>query len=192
MSEPGKMRVVVTSALLALPIALPFFTSADACPKPDGGTRFYVPQPDQGAVAQIAALHASHNKADAKLIKTMIETPQAVWLTGGTPKNVHHEVEEIVNRAEAQDAVPVLVAYNLPHRDCSQYSAGGAASAQEYKAWIDAFAAGIGHHKAIVILEPDGLGIIPWYKQFRGLPSQAAAYEWCQPADMDPATAADE
>jgi len=192
MNKPGNLRVVLASAVLALPIALLYFTSADACPKPDGVTRFFVPKPDQGALAQIAALHASHDKADAKLIKTMIETPQAVWFTSGNAKTVRHQVEETVEQAEAQDAVPVLVAYNLPHRDCSQYSAGGAASAQEYKAWIDAFAAGIGHHKAIVLLEPDGLGIIPWYKQFRGLPSEASAYEWCQPADLDPTTAADE
>jgi endoglucanase len=59
-------------------------------------------------------------------------------------------------------------------------------------AWIDGFAAGIGDANAVVILEPDGLGIIPWYKQFRGLPSQAAGYEWCQPAEADEATAADQ
>ncbi len=44
----------------------------------------------------------------------------------------------------------------------------------------------------VVILEPDGLGIIPWYKQFRGTPSEAADYEWCRPAEADEATAADE
>ena len=43
-----------------------------------------------------------------------------------------------------------------------------------------------------MILEPDGLGIIPWYKQFRGLPSQSGNYEWCQPAEANEATAADE
>jgi endoglucanase len=59
-------------------------------------------------------------------------------------------------------------------------------------AWIDGFAAGIGDAKAVVILEPDGLGIIPWYKQFRGLPAQAADYEWCRPVEADEATAAND
>lgn len=191
--RPGKMRVTVASTLLALPLAVaPFFTAADACPKHEKDTRFYVPQPNQGAFDQIAALKASGHRADARLIKEMIETPQAVWFNGGTPKSVRHEVKEIIHRAEAQDAVPVLVAYYLPYRDCSQYSAGGATSVDEYKAWIDGFAAGIDHHKAIVILEPDGLGIIPWYKQFRGLASEAASYEWCQPTDADPATVAND
>jgi len=35
-----------------------------------------------------------------------------------------------------------------------------------------------------VMLEPDGLGIIPWYTSING------SQEWCQPADADPATAA--
>lgn len=192
MSETGKRRAFAVAALLALPIAtVPFFNSADACPRHEG-TRFFVPKPNEGALAQIASLNATHKRADAHLIKEMIETPQAVWLTGGAPKSVRDDVKGIVHAAEHQNAVPVLVAYNLPFRDCAQYSAGGAASVAEYKAWIDGFAAGIGHHKAIVILEPDGLGIIPWYKQFRGLPSEASQYEWCQLSEADPATAADE
>ncbi len=68
----------------------------------------------------------------------------------------------------------MLVAYNIPFRDCAQFSAGGATSVAEYEAWIDGFAAGIGDQPAVVILEPDGLGIIPWYKQFRDTPSRAA------------------
>lgn len=50
----------------------------------------------------------------------------------------------------------------------------------------------IGDAEAIVILEPDGLGIIPWYKQFRGMTSEAAGYEWCQPAEASEASAANE
>jgi endoglucanase len=193
MSETGKRRAFVVAALLALQIAtVPSFRSADACPRHDDSARFFVPKPNQGALTQISALNASHKKADARLIKEMIETPQAVWLTGGTPKSVRDDVKDIVRAAEHQGAVPVLVAYNLPFRDCAQYSAGGAASVAEYKAWIDGFAAGVGHHKVIVILEPDGLGIIPWYKQFRGLPSEAPTYETCQLGDADPATAADD
>ncbi len=57
----------------------------------------------------------------------------------------------------------MLVAYDLPYRDCGQYSAGGALSTADYAAWIEAFAAGIGNRPAVVILEPDGLGLIPNY-----------------------------
>ena len=158
----------------------------------DPGTRFYIPLPNRGDIKQIARLISSGNKADAVLIGEMITTPQAVWFTSGSPKKVMQEVKTTVQRANGIRTVPILVAYNLPFRDCSQYSAGGAASPQEYQAWIDGFAAGIGDKNAVVILEPDGLGIIPWYKQFRGTPAQAADYEWCQPADADEGTAADD
>jgi endoglucanase len=57
--------------------------------------------------------------------------------------------------------VPVLVAYDIPLRDCSQYSAGGAQSDADYRAWIGAFAHGLGNSRAVVILEPDALANLP-------------------------------
>jgi endoglucanase len=114
----------------------------------------------------------------------MTRTPSAVWFTKGSPSNVRNEVNTTVNKAVARGRVPVLVAYYLPFRDCAQYSAGGALSVADYKAWIDGFAAGIGDRKAVVILEPDGLGIIPWYTTING------TQDWCQPTAADPATAA--
>lgn len=110
--------------------------------------------------------------------------PSARWFTSGTPEQVGSQVDAYVSAAQAEGAVPVLVAYNLPYRDCSQYSAGGAADTAAYTAWIDAFAAGIGDREAVVVVEPDGLGIIPWYTTVNG------DSEWCKPAEADPATAA--
>ena len=40
-----------------------------------------------------------------------------------------------------------------------------------------------------MILEPDSLGIIPWYDPY-GSADGSNALEWCQPAEADPATAA--
>jgi len=53
------------------------------------------------------------------------------------------------------------VAYDIPGRDCNQYSAGGAARDAHYQAWISAFAQGIGNDKAVVVLEPDALANLP-------------------------------
>jgi endoglucanase len=114
----------------------------------------------------------------------MVLTPQAVWVTGGSGTSLTRSIKTEVNRAAKTRTLPVFVAYNIPFRDCAQYSAGGATTVAEYKAWIDAFAAGIGKSKAAVMLEPDGLGIIPWYTSING------AQEWCRPAEADPATAA--
>jgi endoglucanase len=158
----------------------------------DPNTRFYIPPPNHDAIRQIAKLIASRNKADARLIAEMIATPQAVWFTKGTPKSVRQDVKLTVKLAAATHTVPVLVAYNIPFRDCAQFSAGGATSVQEYKTWIDAFAAGIGNSKAVVILEPDGLGIIPWYNPYGSADEGNNELDWCQPAEADSATAAAE
>src|SRR5262249_58938390 len=110
--------------------------------------------------------------------------PSATWFTKGTPAEVQAAVKKLVDAAAAKNAVPTVVAYNLPHRDCSQYSAGGATSKAEYQAWIDAFAAGIGDRKVVAILEPDSLAIIPFNTDLSG------KEEWCKPPDADKATAA--
>ena len=121
-------------------------------------------------------------RADAQLLGSI---PSANWITKGTPAEAQAAVDAIVDAASARHEMPVIVAYNLPYRDCAQYSAGGAANTADYEAWIDGVAAGIAGREATVILEPDGLGIIPFYTP------PGAAMEWCRPADIaDPASAA--
>lgn len=155
----------------------------------DPGTQFYVPRANDGAIEQIADLRAQGNMVDARLVRDLIRVPQAVWLTQGTPESVESDVKSTVRRATRKGTVPILVAYNIPFRDCAQFSAGGAKTIEEYQAWIDGFAAGIGDGKAVVILEPDGLGIIPWYDPY-GNADGSSQLEWCQPAEADPDTAA--
>ncbi len=132
---------------------------------------------------EAAAELTGQARADALLLGSF---PSATWINGGTPNEAKRDVKRAVAAAHAAQEVPVLVAYNVPFRDCAQYSAGGATSVDEYTAWIDGFAKGIGNKDAVVILEPDGLGIIPWYTTVDGV------LEWCQPAEGDPATAAAE
>ena len=194
MTNPRKLKhLLIVSCLVAVLIAsVPMLASAMPQNSLDPNTQFYVPKPNQGATEQIANLISSHNTADANLIRRMIKRPQAVWFTSGTPESVEQNVKQTVERAVNQGTVPVLVAYNIPFRDCAQFSAGGATSVAEYKAWIDSFATGIGNAKAVVLLEPDGLGIIPWYNPFADRDTWVTNpnLEWCQPAEANPATAA--
>jgi endoglucanase len=160
----------------------------------DPATPFYVPKVNHGSTTQIASLISSGDKADAALVEQLVDTPQAVWFTSGSPHGVQQDVKNTVALANAKKTVPVLVAYNIPFRDCSGFSAGGAASLQDYEAWIDGFAAGIGGSQAIVILEPDGLGIIPWYDPFgprdTWIPKeQQPNYDACRPAEANKDTA---
>jgi endoglucanase len=71
------------------------------------------------------------------------------------------DVRTTVSRAADKGQVPVLVIYIVPGRDCSQYSAGGAPTEDAYKAWIDGFAAGLSSYTAVLLLEPDGLALLP-------------------------------
>ncbi len=195
MSNPSPIRL---AAALAAAVALAVPTSAHAAgpePAADGppgsglasNQKLYVPPAGKAARDQINALRKAHQPEDADLIQAMVDQPSAVWFEGGTPEDIRKDVKTTMRRAAAQKhSIPVLVSYNIPYRDCSQYSEGGASGTEEYNAWIDGFAAGLGRGPAIVILEPDSLGIIPWYK-----PKGSDTYEWCQPEGGSDQLAAD-
>ncbi len=166
----GPAIVAITASVMtALLAAGPGGPGAAAAVRHDGtgqrglvpGSRLFVPPPSDGAPQQIAHLLTSGHVADAVRIAEMEAVPRAVWLTGGTPAQVLAQVRQTMAEAQAERAVPVLVAYDIPGRDCAQYSAGGALSQADYEAWISAFAQGIGGRPAAVILEPDALGNMP-------------------------------
>jgi endoglucanase len=84
------------------------------------------------------------------------DRPVATWVTAG-PAPVRTRVDVVVRHAAAADRLPVLVAYNIPQRDCGSFSGGGASSVEDYRNWIRGFAAGIGNRPAVVIVEPDAV-----------------------------------
>ena len=194
----GVGAAVIVGALGAAPLAV-----SAAPPSPPGGrslaanTRFYVPPPAQGSFQQELQLLFSGQFKAAGLIADMEATPQAVWLTGETAAQaaegalgsqqadlqVRQAVSQTVFAAALQRAVPVLVAYNIPGRDCSQYSAGGAPSDAAYDQWINALAQGLGSSRAVIILEPDALANLPT--------DCSAAYQAANPLITDATREAD-
>ena len=127
-------------------------TSVAARPLP--GQYLYV-DPSTGAAAQAAAWRTS-DPTDAALLDQIASQPQAAWF-GDWSGDVQSAVNGYVSAAAAKGQVPQLVAYDIPERDCGSYSSGGATSADAYRTWIRAFAAGVGSRPAIVVLEPDAL-----------------------------------
>jgi len=97
--------------------------------------------------------------ADAALVAKIAAQPQASWF-GSWSGDVKTSVTNYVNAAERAGQLALLVAYNVPNRDCGQYSAGGASDSGAYLEWIKGFAAGIGSRRAVVVLEPDALGLL--------------------------------
>lgn len=124
-------------------------------------TRFYVPPPATGSEQQAIDLLLQGQWNNALLIAAMELTPQAVWLASGTPSIVGAQVQTVLKGAADQQAVPIMVLYNIPGRDCGSYSAGGAENTAAYQAWIDAIAHQLGNSKAVFIVEPDGLALLP-------------------------------
>jgi endoglucanase len=125
------------------------------------GTTLAQLKPDRAARRQIHRLRAAGDRRDARLVRDMVTTPQAYWLDGGSPKQTRRAVAVVAHRARAKRSVPVFVVYDVPGRDCSQYSSGGAGSDAAYRSWIDAVVRGLGDAHAIVIVEPDGLANLP-------------------------------
>jgi endoglucanase len=161
---PTLARVLVcagVAALLAAGTVAAATSTSVRSSTPRATTGFYAPGPTIGALRQFVRLLAQGRREDALLVLGLAAQPRAVWITGGGTVQTRVRVAQVVHRAKARRQLPVLVAYNIPGRDCAGLSAGGALTTAEYKAWIDAFAAGIGDEQAIVILEPDGLGLLP-------------------------------
>lgn len=111
--------------------------------------------PDSPAAAQAAAWQSSR-PGDAALMRYIAAQPVATWF-GDWNTSIASDVRAVVQRAASAGKVPLLVAYNIPNRDCGSYSAGGASSASAYASWIQGFASGIGGRTAVVVLEPDAL-----------------------------------
>ncbi|MEU2438099.1 glycoside hydrolase family 6 protein [Streptomyces rubradiris] len=154
-----------TAAVLAALAACAALTAtrAEAAPAPgelSPSTRFYA-DPHGKAAQQALVDLRNGDLANAANMARLASWPQASWFTEGTPEEVRGKVDKLVRRAGAAHRTPVLVAYNAPGRDCSQYSSGGAASSAAYRQWIDGFAAGIGDRDAVVVVEPDGLALLP-------------------------------
>ncbi|MEU5955423.1 glycoside hydrolase family 6 protein [Streptomyces sp. NPDC047525] len=110
--------------------------------------------PQSAAARQVRQWEQEGRTQDADALKRISEQPMAVWPAGDDPVP---DIKAAVDGAAQADRTAVLVAYNIPHRDCGQHSAGGAHSSDFYRQWIDKFAGAIGESPAVVILEPDAI-----------------------------------
>lgn len=124
-------------------------TAADRPPE----SAFWV-DPKSPAARQVEQWEQEGRPQDAAALKRISERPMAVWPAGDDPAP---DIKAAVDGAAQSNRTAVFVAYNIPHRDCGQHSAGGAHSSDFYRQWIDRFAGTIGDRPALVILEPDAI-----------------------------------
>lgn len=119
-------------------------------------TAFYV-NPDSGAARWVAANPG--DPREATISGKVASQPSATWFTTFNPTAIQSQVSSLVTAAAAKSQVPVLVAYDIPNRDCGGASAGGAPTIADYETWISNFAAGLGSATAVVLVEPDSLAL---------------------------------
>lgn len=161
------MRSTATGVLAALVVGAVVAASVVACtaepptpapapaPAPTSASGFYV-DPNTAAAAQVTQWAAEGRGEDAEQIREIAEQPMPLWVTGDV-EQVQLQAGEYVRRATATGALPLLVAYNIPNRDCGSFSGGGAPDAGYYRAWIDGIAAAVAGSAATVVLEPDAV-----------------------------------
>jgi endoglucanase len=133
----------------------------DVQPNPLAARPLYV-EPHSAVRVRERRWHASRPD-DAALLARIAEQSQGLWL-GEWRRDVRGTVAARVKAGLRTGSTPILVAYNIPHRDCGLHSSGGASDGRAYRAWIAQMARGIGGAPAIVILEPDalaGMGCLP-------------------------------
>ncbi|HEY3061308.1 MAG TPA: glycoside hydrolase family 6 protein [Chloroflexota bacterium] len=143
--------------LAAIAIAVAVAISPDVARGFAAGSTWFI-DPDSNAARAEARMRALGNTDDAEAFHVLATASQADWF-GGWSGPIRAAVAQRLSQIEAQQALPVFVAYNVPGRDCSGYSSGGANTADEYRDWIDDFASALGEQRAVVILEPDSLAL---------------------------------
>ncbi|WP_433438923.1 glycoside hydrolase family 6 protein [Nonomuraea sp. CA-141351] len=101
---------------------------------------------------------ANQGTTEAQAIQANIANKPIFEWFGNWFGDITQAVDSYVGAAQAQDKLPMLVAYNIPNRDaCALHSGGGAGDATGYHNWITDFAKAIGTRHAVVVLEPDGV-----------------------------------
>ncbi len=128
-----------------------------------------VPTPVAGSQAPAVnneyadTIEAAGNPTGAASIRALASHQTTRWLTGRSVDN--SDLAQMLTGgvkdagARAGDQMPSVALYNIPHRDCGNYSSGGAADGGAYRAWIDDVSRTIGDSKVAVILEPDALHV---------------------------------
>jgi endoglucanase len=133
-------------------------TPPKATGNPLKGIKLWI-DPETNAALRANALEKTQPEVATLFRERIAKYSQALWL-GEWNSNVYRKVKWTVDQASAKGEVPTFIAYNVPGRDCGQHSAGGLKSKEAYQRWIRKIAAGIGDRSAIVVLEPDALGLL--------------------------------
>ncbi len=159
------MRVVLAAGLVVvLAVLATWWATRDGEVDPQGVNRFrHHPQHLDPSPLLVAAAKQAGGDGDARrneLLERLAGVPTATWLTPErlpTPAEVGGEVDRVVAAALAADAVPVLVVYGVPERDCTGGQSAGGLDPDAYLPWVEAVADAAAAGPSVVVHEPDAL-----------------------------------
>src|SRR5579872_3453222 len=80
-----------------------------------------------GNAATAAQAWEGTRPADAKLLQKIAAQPSGWWM-GEWSGDIEAAAHNLGNATNSAGLVPVVVLYNVPNRDCGQYSKGGSVS----------------------------------------------------------------
>jgi endoglucanase len=127
----------------------------DPASAPPSATGLFV-DPRSAAADQVVRWRDEGRDADADQIEKIASQPFPHWVSGDVAA-AQADTKDYVDRATAAGARPLLVAYNIPHRDCGSFSGGGAPDGGYYRNWVTEIVRGLGGTTATVVLEPDAV-----------------------------------
>lgn len=93
-------------------------SGAPVTQQPKNADPFWV-NPDGNAAEQVAAYAKAGRGDDAAQIRKIAGQPTGEWIG---PENPEQEARGFTEAAEKADRAAILVLYNIPHRDCGQFS----------------------------------------------------------------------
>jgi endoglucanase len=151
----ASIDLYVDSVALAAPLppSQPGTTGGTGVPTVNDGTNPFAGRTlNSDGGAAFGAYNAASG-VDRDLLAKVALNPAAFWMVGGDGGRAGGIVDG------GGGEYSVLVAYNIPNRDCSGESQGGAGSPAEYQGWIDSMSTSLQGKTAAVILEPDALAL---------------------------------
>jgi endoglucanase len=135
------------------------------------GVRFFVDWYEQPAAKWFKRYQRAGQPGSAGLMYEIASQPIFRWI-GKTDRNPERNTRVFLQRAaeRAPGTVPGITVLAHQGESCKHgYTGGGGKLDSRYRRWFKRFAKGLGNNRAIVALEPDGLGTLKCLRGSRRL-----------------------
>jgi endoglucanase len=145
--------------------------TAATAPNPLLGVRFYVDWWEQPSARWYKRYQRRGKHGSAALMYELASQPIFRWI-GKSDRNPERNTRVFLQRAaeRAPGSVPGITVLAHHGESCKRgYTGGGRKLDARYRRWFKRFVRGLRNHRAIVVLEPDGLGTLKCLRGSRRL-----------------------